>query len=40
MYIPTYRDRPTRDSVAKLSKLDKVTVPVMVYVAMLVSGLC
>lgn len=39
MVIPTSNYKPTQDSVAVLSKLDKVTVPVMVYVVMIVGSL-
>ncbi|KAH8982024.1 hypothetical protein EDB92DRAFT_1820038 [Lactarius akahatsu] len=35
MQVPSPNDRPTRDSVAKLCKVKKVTVPIIVYVAML-----
>ncbi|KAI9431818.1 hypothetical protein H4582DRAFT_2062416 [Lactarius indigo] len=35
MRVPSSNDRPARDSVAKLCKVEKVTVPIIVYVAML-----
>ncbi|KAH9050804.1 hypothetical protein EDB87DRAFT_1755672 [Lactarius vividus] len=35
MRVPSPNDRPARDSVAKLCKVEKVTVPIIVYVAML-----
>ncbi|KAI9431146.1 hypothetical protein H4582DRAFT_2085408 [Lactarius indigo] len=35
MRVPSPNDRPARDSVAKLCKVQKVTVPIIVYVAML-----
>ncbi|KAI9431693.1 hypothetical protein H4582DRAFT_2084517 [Lactarius indigo] len=35
MQVPSSNDRPARDSVAKLCKVKKVTVPIIVYVAML-----
>ncbi|KAH8977307.1 hypothetical protein EDB86DRAFT_2838038 [Lactarius hatsudake] len=35
MRVPSPNDRPTQDSVAKLCKVEKVTVPIIVYVAML-----
>ncbi|KAH8977902.1 hypothetical protein EDB86DRAFT_3091303 [Lactarius hatsudake] len=35
MRVPSPNDRPARDSVAKLCKVEKVMVPIIVYVAML-----
>ncbi|KAH9167311.1 hypothetical protein EDB89DRAFT_2232445, partial [Lactarius sanguifluus] len=35
MQVPSPNDRPARDSVAKLCKVETVTVPIIVYVAML-----
>ena len=36
MHVPSNRDRPSSRSVAELSTLRKITIPVMVYVAVLV----
>lgn len=38
MQRPSTRERPARGSVAHLCKLDTVTVPMMVYVAIQVSA--
>ena len=36
MNLSTHQDRPSRRSVAELSDVNKVTVPVIVYVALVV----
>lgn len=36
MNLSTHQDRPSRCSVAELSDINKVTVPVIVYVALVV----
>ena len=36
MNLNTHQDRPSRRSVAELSDVNKVTVPVIVYVALVV----
>lgn len=36
MNLSTHQDRPSRRSVAELSDINKVTVPVIVYVALVV----
>lgn len=38
MKVPPSGQRPSKDCVAEICKIDKVTVPIVVYVAMLVSG--